>query len=64
MKPRNRRAGKFCLQILGGSLVLLGRQRRERGLLLMALSGYASVYNMNTCLQFNLEKSGCFGARG
>jgi hypothetical protein len=36
--------------------VLLRKQRQERGLLLMPLSGYASVYNVNTCLQGVWEK--------
>ena len=46
--------------------VLLGWQRRERRLLRMALSGYASVYNVNTCLQLDGEYCRWFaqGARG
>jgi hypothetical protein len=51
-------AGNFRQWILGGFAggVLLGRQRLERGLLRMALSGYASVYNVNACLQLGWEK--------
>jgi hypothetical protein len=46
--------------------VLLGRQRLERRLLRIALSGYASVYNVNTCLPRGWEKCSCLvrGARG
>jgi len=60
--------GDFRQRILswlaGG--VLLDRQRFERGLLQMALSGYASVYNVNTCLQLGWEKGSRLarGARG
>src|SRR5258706_103460 len=47
------------LRFLPGACVLLGRQRFERGLLLMALSGYASVYNMNTYFQLVWKTCGC-----
>ena len=45
---------KFTL--FGGARVLLGRQRFERRLLLMALSGYASVYKMNSYFQHDGKK--------
>ena len=41
------------------SVVLLGRQRTERGLLLAAVSGYASVYNMNRYFKRGCEECGC-----
>jgi hypothetical protein len=46
--------------------VLLDRQRRERELLRMPLSGYASVYHVNTCVQLGGEKCSRLarGARG
>jgi hypothetical protein len=46
--------------------VLLDRQRRERELLRMPLSGYASVYNVNTCFQLGGDKCSrqARGARG
>jgi hypothetical protein len=45
--------------------VLLGRQRMEQGLLLAAVSGYASVYNMNRYFERGFEQCGCLaqGAR-
>jgi hypothetical protein len=47
------------LRFLAGACVLLGRQRPERRLLLMALSGYASVYNMNTYFQLVWKERDC-----
>ncbi len=41
------------------SVVLLGRQRTEGRLLLAAVSGYASVYNMNRYFQRVSEECGC-----
>jgi hypothetical protein len=54
------------LRFLTGAYVLLGRQRFERRLLLMALSGYASVYKMRIYFQLVCKECGCSmqGARG
>jgi len=39
--------------------MLLDRQRVEQGLLLAAVSGYASVYKMNAYFQCGSDECGC-----
>jgi hypothetical protein len=60
------KSSEESLRFLAGACVLLGRQRFERRLLRMELSGYASVYNMNTYFQLVWKKCGWLmrGMRG